>query len=212
MNDENENDRGGTDIMAIQPADIAGDFKRAAHISALAAEAVKHLPRWTGSHCRVPGNYPLAEVTPHGTLLITNEVTVPDLPAFGNWLVAAAGLGLTAMLPCGHAASSLAEEDPPSEPNAEGFIAEASRNPTRYCAACRLEAQAKEAISDAADLRELRDIITNLCADIEHERNENNRISLDLKKAHELRDAPRTARERMPTEGKKAKKAGKKKK
>lgn len=95
------------DITDIQPAEIAGDFRKAAHISMLAAEARQHLPRWTGGHARVPGNYPVAEVTPDGTLLLTNEVTMQDVAGLISWLCRTSGLELVSLMPCGHPTTAL---------------------------------------------------------------------------------------------------------
>lgn len=123
------------DITDIQPAEIAGDFRKAAHIAMLAAEARQHLPRWTGGHARVPGNYPVAEVTPDGTLLLTNEVTMQDVAGLISWLCRTSGLDLVSLMPCGH--PTTASEAAPLHSDGWGMGDEPPTNRPHHCKICR---------------------------------------------------------------------------
>lgn len=161
------------DIMALTVQDIAGDLRLAAHVSSLAVEARKHLPKWMGRHPRVPGNNASAEVTEHGTLLHVNEITMQDLPGYLQWLSRHSGIKLTAMLDCGHPATALVNDPVRNEPGVIGESAEPSTNVGQHCSICAKLARADAAIEKTATLSDR----------LQEARNENKALGSALRQA-----------------------------
>lgn len=132
-----------TDLMAYKPEQIAGNFKMAAHIAALAEEAAKHMPKWMGRCPRIPGNNASAEVTRYGTLLVVNEITMADLPEFVQWLAEMSDLPVAVVMKCGHPATAFRREDGRGEEGTGGMYAEPSTNVKGHCAICAQIEQAQ---------------------------------------------------------------------